>query len=69
MNATTGIRMKNPAHPGGFIKYEIIEPLEHDLDRPVGTSNQAMVWHSLTKLGIKDRVPGYGRLMAATGNG
>lgn len=28
MNATTGIRMKNPAHPGGFIKYEIIEPLE-----------------------------------------
>jgi antitoxin HigA-1 len=28
MNATTGIRMKNPAHPGGFIKHEIIEPLE-----------------------------------------
>jgi antitoxin HigA-1 len=22
-----GIRMKNPAHPGGFIKSEIIEPL------------------------------------------
>jgi len=21
------IRLKNPAHPGGFIKYEIIEPL------------------------------------------
>lgn len=28
MNATTGIRMKNPAHPGGFIKHEIIEPLK-----------------------------------------
>ena len=28
MNAMTGIRMKNPAHPGGFIKHEIIEPLE-----------------------------------------
>jgi antitoxin HigA-1 len=27
MNAITGIRMKNPAHPGGFIKHEIIEPL------------------------------------------
>ncbi len=27
MNAITGIRMKNPAHPGGFVKYEIIEPL------------------------------------------
>src|SRR5690606_9181632 len=25
---TQGIRMKNPAHPGGFIKHEIIEPLE-----------------------------------------
>ena len=44
---------------------EVIEPLEHDLDRPVVTSNQAMVWHSLEKLGIGDRVPGYGRLMAA----
>ena len=27
MNAMQGIRMKNPAHPGGFIKSEIIEPL------------------------------------------
>lgn len=27
MNAVTGIRMKNPAHPGGFIKHEIIDPL------------------------------------------
>ena len=25
--ATEGIRMKNPAHPGGFVKVEIIEPL------------------------------------------
>lgn len=28
MNAHTGFRMKNPAHPGGFIKYDIIEPLD-----------------------------------------
>ena len=28
MNAITGFRMKNPAHPGAFIKHEIIEPLE-----------------------------------------
>jgi antitoxin HigA-1 len=28
MNAMTGIRMKNPAHPGGFIKHEIIAPLD-----------------------------------------
>jgi addiction module HigA family antidote len=28
MSAMTGMRMKNPAHPGGFIKHEIIAPLE-----------------------------------------
>ena len=27
MARTPGIRMKNPAHPGGFVKTEIIEPL------------------------------------------
>ena len=27
MTATVGIRMKSPAHPGGFVKTEIIEPL------------------------------------------
>jgi addiction module HigA family antidote len=27
MSANTGLRLKNPAHPGGFIKHEIIEPL------------------------------------------
>lgn len=26
MSATHGIRLKSPAHPGGFIKHEIIEP-------------------------------------------
>ena len=27
MAALSGIRMNNPAHPGSFIKYEIVEPL------------------------------------------
>ncbi|MEY3233418.1 HigA family addiction module antitoxin [Aquidulcibacter sp.] len=27
MSALSGFRMKNHAHPGGFIKFEIIEPL------------------------------------------
>ena len=27
MTQTEGIRMKNPPHPGGFVKTEIIEPL------------------------------------------
>lgn len=25
MSASAGIRMKNPAHPGGFVKSEIVE--------------------------------------------
>ena len=27
MSAMPGIRMKSPAHPGGFVKSEVIEPL------------------------------------------
>jgi antitoxin HigA-1 len=27
MSAIAGIRMKSPAHPGGFVKSEIVEPL------------------------------------------
>ncbi|MGD9662259.1 MAG: HigA family addiction module antitoxin [Porticoccaceae bacterium] len=38
MTAIAGIRMKNPAHPGGFIKYEICEPL----DLSITTAAQAL---------------------------
>lgn len=27
MSVVQGIRMKRPAHPGGFVKHEIIDPL------------------------------------------
>lgn len=27
MTASAGVRMKRPAHPGGFVKHDIIEPL------------------------------------------
>lgn len=27
MSANSGIRLKTPAHPGGFIRHEVIEPL------------------------------------------
>lgn len=27
MTATLGVRMRSPAHPGGFVRSEIIEPL------------------------------------------
>ena len=28
MNAASGNRLKNPPHPGGFVRMEIIDPLE-----------------------------------------
>jgi maleate isomerase len=42
---------------------EVIEILEHDLGRPVVTSNQAALWHCLRQSGIADDVPGFGRLL------
>lgn len=44
---------------------EAIEPIEAEIGKPVVTSNQAMLWHALRKLGIDDRPAGFGRLMAA----
>ena len=43
---------------------EAIEPIENDIDKPVVTSNQAMVWHTLRKLNVEERPQGYGRLMS-----
>jgi len=45
MNATNGIRMKNPAHPGGFVKSEIVEALElsvTDAARALGVTRPAL---------------------------
>ncbi len=33
MSATTGLRMRRPAHPGSFIRHEIIEPLDLSVTR------------------------------------
>lgn len=43
---------------------EAIERIEALLDRPVITSNQAMVWFALRNYGINDNAAGYGRLFA-----
>ena len=43
---------------------EIIETLEHDLGRPVVTSNQAALWHALRQGGIRDPIAGFGELLA-----
>ena len=45
MSAPTGIRMKSPAHPGGFVKSEIIEPLGlsvTDAARVLGVTRPAL---------------------------
>ncbi len=42
--------------------FEVIESLEKDLEIPVVTSNQASLWASLRRLGIRDRIEGLGRL-------
>lgn len=47
----------------GIRAVEAIEPIEDEIDKPVITSNQAMVWHALRVLEIHDVAPGYGRLM------
>ena len=60
-----------PASEAAFISctairaVEAIEPIENDIDKPVVTSNQAMVWHTLRKLNVEERPQGYGRLMSA----
>jgi maleate isomerase len=41
---------------------EVIERLEYVLERPVITSNQAMVWNALRTCNIADNVTGFGRL-------
>jgi maleate isomerase len=40
----------------------IIATLERDLGKPVVTSNQALVWHSLRLGGVRDRFDGFGTL-------
>lgn len=41
----------------------ILESLERDLGKPVTSSNQASLWAALRMAGVKDPVPGFGRLL------
>lgn len=44
--------------------HTVIERLEAELGKPVITSTQATLWHALRLAGIRDAVPGSGRLLA-----
>lgn len=41
----------------------VIAALEAELGVPVVTSNQALAWHALRTLGLREPVPGFGRLL------
>ena len=40
----------------------LIAPLEQELGLPAFASNQLLVWHAMRRLGVPDRVDGFGRL-------
>ncbi|MCD6567891.1 MAG: aspartate/glutamate racemase family protein [Dehalococcoidia bacterium] len=48
---------------GGIRVVDIINRAEIDLGKPVITSNQALVWHCLRKMGMEKDVAGFGSLM------
>jgi len=62
------LAMRNPQADAYFLSctairvLPIIEALERDLDKPVLTSNQALVWHVLRTSGFRDAPPGLGML-------
>lgn len=41
----------------------LIDEMEQELQRPVVTSSQSIIWHSLRLCGIEDRVEGFGTLL------
>ena len=43
---------------------DAIEPLERETGKPVVSSNQATFWLALRRAGVKDRLAGFGRLLA-----
>jgi hypothetical protein len=44
---------------------DCLEQMEHDLKLPVIASNPAMLWFMLSKLGLKNPLSGYGKLLAS----
>ncbi len=48
----------------GLHTFEVIDKLEHDLQKPVITSNQATIWNMLRMAGVNDNIEGYGQLLS-----
>jgi maleate cis-trans isomerase len=47
----------------GITTIDIIEMLEHDLKKPVISSNQATMWQLLRMVQINEPIHGFGRLL------
>ena len=47
----------------------VIERIEHAIDKPVVSSNQALAWHALRSAGNRSRVEGFGRLFRLQARG
>ena len=45
-----------------------VDLLEREIGKPVVTSCQAYIWHGLRMARVKEKVSGFGRLMASLGN-
>jgi len=48
---------------GNLRTIEILSSLEHDIAKPVISSNQALFWDALNVLGVNTRIYGYGSLL------
>jgi maleate cis-trans isomerase len=47
----------------GMPTLPVLEALEQDLGKPVISSASAMMWHALRLAGVRQPIPGYGRLL------
>ena len=47
----------------GMPTLPVLEMLEQDLGKPVISSASAMMWHALRCAGVRQPLPGYGRLL------
>ena len=50
----------------GLPTVAVLEMLERDLGKPVISSNQACLWQALRLAGVREAIPGFGRLLRET---
>ena len=53
---------------GGIRALEVVEEIEDATGKPVITSNQGQMWSCLRRAGIKDHIPGFGKIFYLDGS-